>query len=214
MKKLTLMFVIIFIVASNGCNKDDLQPRFPKHVILKAAGQTIRDADQYTETHRENNDPTGYPVIANAVAPLIAQSIQRALKPDTGITNGGAIAEVIGYYTNYQWDHPKVKKAKVWEKIAVGIDEDVYRTLTAYCKYLEKKMKEYVEGTVTGSAQWTTGIRNNGLEEAIKNSIYDVDPDNSWQMTFYDELVVYYKSFAENPKNKAKPKRDGWFIFS
>jgi hypothetical protein len=213
MKKLLYFFVFLLIAGAVSCSKDKLQPRAPKHVILKVPGQTVRDADQYTETHRETSDPSGYDAIANYVAPLIAQTIQNALKPDTGKTNAGAIAEVIGYYANYQWDHPKVKKDKIWEKIKVGIDKDLYRTCPVYCEYLEKKMRDYIESIVTGGPEWTTGVRENWREEALKNSIYDVDPKNQWKMTFYDELVAYYKSFAQNPKKKAKEKRNGWFIF-
>ena len=213
-KSLNLLFAIILIVAMNSCSKDE-QARYKKVIILERTGQEIVKWEEYIKTHRSTLNPEAYDSLGEVAANATVLVVMNELKPDSGVeSKSGDIPRVIGEVIDYQWKHPKKSNAKVIKNIRLGVQDDVYRVFTGYSEYLLEAIKGYVSWFIIGDQ--TQGIRDNPKEEEIKNIVNSVNPKNKWQMTFRDEFKAYYISYAKDPDNKGKPKRQaflnlGWF---
>ena len=213
MKKIIILLPILLLWA--GCSKDKLQPRFPDHVILKRTGQKVRDMEQFIEVNRSSGSPIKYDSLASYATDEVIMVLKSELMSDTLKTadEDGAIAFCVVAFGDYWRDHPHVKKSKIWKIIGIGFDEDAYRVMPEFSERFLKETKYYVEEIVNGSAEYVPGVRELDHEKDLRNFIEKVDDNNQWLMTFRQILFHYFRSYAENPKNKAKPKRDGWLMF-
>jgi|GEM_PF-1499168 len=215
MKKLTILFfvVLLIIVSFDSCNKDE-QPRYIKVDILTRTGAKIVAMEKYIDDNRATANPNTYDSLAARCTNEVMNVLLQELKPDTFRSNSGDIALVVSAYDKcWREKHPK-KKSRVWSKLDVGVSVDVYRVCTAYSEKLLKRLKGYCEGIINGGIDWVPGDRCDWMEIEIQQTfIYDPQEDVSMFWQYRDRLNDYFKKFAENPNNKAKPKRDGFLNF-
>ena len=206
-KKSILLVTIVLIAAMNSCRKDE-QPRYDKLTILKNTGQKICQMEDYIDAHRANSDPSGYDTLARYCRDQIIASLKNELKPDAFRSNRGDIVVIIAAYDQFWRDkHPK-NQSKVWKRLKIGVDDDVYRVCEAYSESLLKKSKSYIEGIVNGSASYADGCRVDWMEDDLRDLITYPDPNIIWP--YQDRLFVYFKDYAQNPNAKAKFKRHGF----
>ena len=212
MKKINILLGALFVSAAlfTGCKKEE-QPRYIKVEILKKTGEKICQMEDLIDRNRATADPSTYDSLANYCSGQVLIVLLNELRPDTNYDQGD-INLVIGKYDEYWRDkHPK-KQKRVWDQLNVGVQVDVYRVCEAYSSKLLISLKNYCEGIVNGSPEWTDGQRNHWIEDGIRNLIiFDPDPSVEWQ--YKDRLFTYFKDFAVNPNAKAKFKRDGFLDF-
>lgn len=212
MKKIIIsLCAIVLIVAINGCNKDE-QSRYIKVEILKKTGQEIVNQENAIDRDRASYAPSTYASLAQAATEKVLAVLLKELKPDSLYsTNQGDIPMLVGKYDEYWRDnHPK-KKRKVWDRLKVGVNIDVYRVCDAYSEKLLSRLKGYCESVVNGPIEWTDGTRNATETEIQYLFIHDPDTDVVWQ--YRERLYEYFLNFAQDPNNKAKHKRDGFMNF-
>lgn len=212
-KVLIALLAIVFAAAIQSCSKDE-QPRFVRIDILKNTGSKIVAMEDYIDKNRATADPSTYDALATYCTNEVMTTLLNELKPDTFRSNRGDIAKVVAEYDAFWRDeHPKHKSA-VWKRLDVGVNIDVYRVCTPYSEKLLSRLKSYCDGIVNGGIDWVPGDRCDWLELEIQQTfIFDPteDPTVFWQ--YKDRLHDYFKKFAENPNNKAKPQKDGFLNF-
>lgn len=210
-KSIVFLIGIVLIVAINSCSKDE-QPRYMKVTILKRTGEKIKQMEDLIDRDRATADPSAYDSLANYCTNEVLMVLLNELKPDTFRSNNGDIALVIGKYDEYWRSHHPKHKSKVWKRIDVGVQVDVYRVCTGYSDKLLLRLKNYCDGVVNGSPQWVTGERVDWMEVEIQRLfIFDPDPSVVWQ--YKDQLQDYFKKFAVDPNEKRKYQNDGFLNF-
>ena len=209
MKKIcALIFAILLSVAWNGCKKLE-QVRYKKVILLPNTGQKIVAMEDYIKNHRDALNPNAYDSLAEYCVNEVMIVLKDEPKPDVGVeSKSGEIARLVGIVIDEQWDHPKKSDSKLLKHIRLGVQDDVYRTFTRFSEAELGDLKGYIKWWIIGSE--TQGVRDEAEEQKLKNKVDEVDPKNQWEMTYKQELQAYFKSYAQDPKNKAKPKRQGF----
>lgn len=212
MKKFVVISIVILLgIAMSNCSKEE-QPRYVKMEILPRTGKKILQMEEYVDSHRDNISPGAYHELALYARDEVMKVLLDELKPDTILTNHGEIARVVGEYDKFWREKSPKYKSKVWGRLDVGVDIEVYRYLGDYSDDLLYMLKSYCEHTVNGSSQWVSGERINEEEEKIKNMFFQ-HPDEYFQWQYSDRLYNRFLKFAENPNNKPKYEKNGFLNF-
>lgn len=200
-----LLFVsivaIIFLIASS-CSKDE-QPRYVKVEILENTGKKIVEAENEINKDRATSDPSKYDSLATHWTEQVKIVLQEEIT--------WAIDQVVGAYDKEWRENPPKHQKKVWVRIDVGCNIEVYRVCTDYSEKLLRKLHHYCESVVNGGIEWASGERIPWIEDEIKN-LFVFDPDESpntfWQ--YEGRLHDYFLRYAQNPNAKAEYKNNGF----
>jgi hypothetical protein len=191
------------------CKKDELQSRYEKFNILSKTGSKIAEMENLIDKKRSTLNPEGYNSLADYATAEVKKVLLKELLPDSShlLSKNGDIPLVIeAYISRHREKHPK-KKSRVWNGIRVSVDADVYRACTIYSEELLSHIKDYCEGTITGSPEYVQGVRDASKEQEIL-VLFMNDPDEEW--SYESRLWTYFRDFAHDPNKKAKKKKEGF----
>lgn len=204
MKKIVIsLLLVIMVMATQSCSKEE-QPRFVKIEIMSRSAQKIVQAEDAINQDRATANPSAYDSLAIYWTNEVWLVIQEEMQSQTD--------RVVGTYDEYWRNHSPKHQSKVWVRIDVGCDIEMYRTCEAYSNTLLQYLHNYCQSIVNGGYQWVSGERIPQKEEEIVNLfVYDPDPMVEWQ--YKDRLYDYFLRYARNPNAKAKYKKNGFLNF-
>lgn len=202
-KNLVIVIVILLGFAMTNCSKEE-QPRFIKLEIMPRSAKKIVQAEESINRDRSTNNPSAYDSLAMYWTNEVWLVIQDEMPSQ--------VDKVVGTYDRFWREKSPKYQSKVWTKIEIGCDIEMYRTCEAYSEALLKAMHEYCQSVVNGGYDWVSGERIPEIEQQIDSLfVYDPDPMVEWQ--YKDRLYSYFLKYAQNPNEKAKYKKNGFLNF-
>jgi|GEM_PF-2214618 len=226
MKKLFFMLIgIIFLVAINGCSKDDtLQQSWwdrlwfeeqyvmvdlnSKHndVILPKIDQirtTLQEFVMWDDALIQVHGPGGYTPTANKAWDVWLTTYHQKFMPDTTVPpKTGELAVIIKKYLDLRRDYDKDKS---FIKMRLAIPKELYEQDERFWEWWLSKIQSYLTVTLGGPQDWTDGTRQLWQEMEIYNLPITPDPEDPWHCdcSAAIRITCWYKAYAEGPKDKS-----------
>jgi len=224
MKKLFFMLIgIIFLVAINGCSKDELQPngwqRFwhketivmadlnDKHMNLilpkiDAIRTTLNQYVMWDADTIQVYGPGGYTPTAKKSWKVWQGTYERILMGDTiNPSTKGVLPSIIKQYLDLRRDN---ERNDAFDKMWLCIPKELYEQDERFWEWWLETVSNYLTVNLGGPDAWTDGTRSMQEEMKIYHLPTTPDPEDPWHCECSAEIRItdWYLKYAEGPDKK------------
>jgi len=198
-----LILLLVAMVLISSCSKEE-QPRFVKIEIMKRTAAKVVQAENAIDRNRATSNPSAYRELAAYWTEEVWLVVQDEMPRE--------ITKVVGEYDKFWREKSPKHQSKVWKRIDVGVDIELYRTNKAYSEVLLRMLRDYCHKIVNGGYEYVSGERIEE-DEAVLLNLFVFDPDPMVDYHYKDRLYEYFLKFAHNPNEKAKYEKNGFLNF-
>lgn len=225
MKKVIMLFAVVFLVVVSGCKKEgqlqltwwdrlwfdeyyvmvDLNNKH-KDVILPKIDQ-IRTTTQEFVTWDDEliqvHGPGGYTPTADKAWRVWLETYQTKLMSDTlAPPERGELVNIIKKYLELRRDYDR---EKAFTKMRLCIPKELYEQDERIWEWWLSKVQAYLTVTLGGPIDWTDGTRQLSQEMEIYHLPTTSDENDPWHCDCSAQIRItcWYQAYAEGPKNKS-----------